>query len=178
MDPSWARTARRPPSTARRPAEGLGNLVEAYENGDIPKEAITYTEEEGRIAFEEGKLLFLRNWPYVYGLAATEDSSKVKGKFDVAPLPGTDGVGASALGGHNVGISAYSDNKATAIDFVNYILEEETAEVPADQGIPRPGHRVALLRPGAGEGVPVPAGAPRVDLRTRSPGRSRRSTPR
>ena len=106
-------------------AEGLGNLVEAYENGNIPKEAITYTEEEGRIAFEEGKLLFLRNWPYVYGLAATEDSSKVKGKFDVAPLPGTDGVGASALGGHNVGISAYSDNKATAIDFVNFILEEE-----------------------------------------------------
>ena len=106
-------------------AEGLGNLVEAYENGNIPKQAIEYTEEEGRIAFEQGKLLFLRNWPYVYGLAATEDSSKVKGKFDVAPLPGTDGVGASALGGHNVGISAYSDNKATAIDFVNFILEEE-----------------------------------------------------
>jgi multiple sugar transport system substrate-binding protein len=106
-------------------AEGLGNLVDAYSNGDIPKEAITYTEEEGRIAFEEGKLLFLRNWPYVYGLAETEDSSKVKGKFDVAPLPGTDGVGASALGGHNIGISAYSDNKATAIDFVNFILEEE-----------------------------------------------------
>jgi multiple sugar transport system substrate-binding protein len=106
-------------------AEGLGNLVDAYSNGDIPEEAITYTEEEGRIAFEEGKLLFLRNWPYVYGLAATEDSSKVKGKFDVAPLPGTEGVGASALGGHNLGISAYSDNKATAIDFVNFILEEE-----------------------------------------------------
>jgi len=106
-------------------AEGLGNLVDAYQNGDIPKEAITYTEEEGRIAFEQGKLLFLRNWPYVYGLAATEDSSKVKGKFDVAPLPGTDGVGASALGGHNLGISAYSDNKATAIDFVNFVLEEE-----------------------------------------------------
>ncbi len=49
----------------------------------------------------------------------------MKGKFDVAPLPGTDGVGASALGGHNLGISAYSDNKATAIDFVNFILEEE-----------------------------------------------------
>jgi multiple sugar transport system substrate-binding protein len=106
-------------------ATGLGNLVDAYSNGDIPKEAITYTEEEGRIAFEEGKLLFLRNWPYVYGLAATEDSSKVKGKFDVAPLPGTDGVGASALGGHNLGVSAYSDHKATAIDFVNFILEEE-----------------------------------------------------
>lgn len=104
---------------------GLGNLVEAYENGNIPKQAISYTEEEGRIAFQAGKTLFHRNWPYVYGLAATEESSKVKGKFDVAPLPGADGVGASTLGGHNIGISAYSDNKATAIDFVNFLLEEE-----------------------------------------------------
>jgi multiple sugar transport system substrate-binding protein len=115
-------------------AEGLGNLVDAYEGGEIPKEAITYTEEEGRIAFQEGKLLFLRNWPYVYGLAETEASSKVKGKFDVAPLPGTDGVGASALGGHNLGISAFSDNKATAIDFVNFVLEEEQQEFLLSKG--------------------------------------------
>ena len=62
-------------------------LVEAFENGNIPKQAIGYTEEEGRIAFQAGKTLFHRNWPYVYGLAATEDSSKVKGKFDVTVLP-------------------------------------------------------------------------------------------
>lgn len=115
-------------------AEGLGNLVEAYETGNIPKEAISYTEEEGRIAFQEGKLLFLRNWPYVYGLAESEASSKVKGKFDVAPLPGTDGVGASTLGGHNTAISAYSDNKATAIDFVNFLLEEEQQKFIMEQG--------------------------------------------
>ena len=104
---------------------GLENLAEAYANGNIPAEAISYTEEEGRIAFQAGKTLFHRNWPYVYGLAKTEESSKVKDKFDVAPLPGADGVGASTLGGHNIGISAYSDNKATAIDFVNFLLEEE-----------------------------------------------------
>jgi multiple sugar transport system substrate-binding protein len=104
---------------------GLENLAEAYANGNIPKEAISYTEEEGRIDFQAGKTLFHRNWPYVYGLAKTEESSKVKDKFDVAPLPGADGVGASTLGGHNIGISAYSDNKATAIDFVNFLLEEE-----------------------------------------------------
>jgi len=114
--------------------EGLGNLVEAYENGNIPKEAISYTEEEGRIAFQAGKTLFHRNWPYVYGLAETEESSKVKGKFDVAPLPGTDGIGASTLGGHNVGISAFSDNKATAIDFVNFLLEEEQQRMQLEIG--------------------------------------------
>lgn len=115
-------------------AKGLSQLADAYADGNIPKAAITYTEEEGRISFEEGKLLFLRNWPYVYGLAATEDSSKIKGKFDVAPLPGADGVGASSLGGHNLGISAYSDNKATAIDFVKFMESEESQKFSLTQG--------------------------------------------
>ncbi len=115
-------------------AEGLQVLVDGFKSGDIPKSAITYTEEEGRSAFESGKLLFLRNWPYVYGLAASEASSKVKGKFDVAPLPGLNGVGASTLGGHNTAISAYSDNKATAIDFVNFLASEEIQKEYMEKG--------------------------------------------
>lgn len=115
-------------------AAGLQVLVDGFKDGDIPKSAITYTEEEGRSAFESGKLLFLRNWPYVYGLAATEASSKVKGKFDVAPLPGLDGVGASTLGGHNTAISAFSDNKATAIDFVNFLASEEIQKDYMEKG--------------------------------------------
>src|SRR5215217_3228661 len=76
--------------------KGLSRLADAYKNGDIPREAITYKEEESRQAFEGGKLLFLRQWPYVYSLATTDGSSKVKGKFAVAPLPGDSGPGASA----------------------------------------------------------------------------------
>ena len=82
---------------------GLQSLADAYKNGNIPKEAITFQEEQGRQAFQDGKLLFLRNWPYVYNLATTEGSSKVKDKFGVAPLPGVDGPGASSLGGHSAG---------------------------------------------------------------------------
>lgn len=115
-------------------AKGLQVLVDGFKSGDIPKSAITYTEEEGRQAFESGKLLFLRNWPYVYGLAASEASSKVKGKFDVAPLPGVNGVGASTLGGHNTAISAYSDNKATAIDFVNFLASAEIQKDYMEKG--------------------------------------------
>ena len=67
---------------------GLENLVKAFADGNIPKEAITYQEEEGRRAFQSGNLLFHRNWPYAYNLMSTEGSSKVKDKFGVAPLPG------------------------------------------------------------------------------------------
>ena len=107
-------------------ANGLANLATAYKDGNIPKEAITYQEEQGRIAFESGKLLFLRNWPYVYNLATTEATSKVKGKFGVAPLPGLSGPGASSLGGHNAAISVYSKHKATALDFLKFLESNET----------------------------------------------------
>ena len=115
-------------------ATGLGRLAEAYKNGNIPKQAITYTEEEGRQSFQAGKLLFLRQWPYVYSLATTEGGSKVKGKFDVAPLPGTTGAGASSLGGHNAAISAYSDHKATALDFLKFLQTEESQKWFVTQG--------------------------------------------
>ena len=114
-------------------AKGLQNLVTAYEDGNIPKEAITFQEEEGRQAFEAGKLLFHRNWPYIYGLAKTDGSSKVKDKFAIAPLPGIDGPGASSLGGHNAAISVYSDHKATAHDFIEFMLSPEIQTFEASQ---------------------------------------------
>jgi multiple sugar transport system substrate-binding protein len=115
-------------------ATGLSNLAEAYKNGNIPKQAITYQEEQGRQAFEAGQLLFLRNWPYVFNLAKTDGSSKVKNTFGVAPLPGVNGPGASSLGGHNAAISVYSDHKATAHDFLKYLVSPEAQKFDLTQG--------------------------------------------
>jgi multiple sugar transport system substrate-binding protein len=113
---------------------GLENLAKAYADGNIPKEAITYKEEESRQAFQDGKLLFLRNWPYVYNLVTTEGSSQVKDKLGLAALPGEDGPGASSLGGHNLAVSVYSKNKATALDFLKFMTSEETEKFYATQG--------------------------------------------
>ncbi|MES5824661.1 ABC transporter substrate-binding protein [Streptomyces sp. RG80] len=104
--------------------KGLDFLVDSFKDGTIPKEAITYQEEEGRQAFQSGKLLFLRNWPYVYSLA---EKSKVAGKFAVAPLPGLTGAGSSSLGGHNVALSSFAKNKATALDFMKFFTSEASA---------------------------------------------------
>ncbi|GAA1145584.1 ABC transporter substrate-binding protein [Kribbella jejuensis] len=104
---------------------GLEELVNGFKTGAIPKAAITYKEEESRRAFQDGKLLFLRNWPYVYSLAnKTDGSSKVAGKFAVAPLPGKTGPGVSSLGGHDYAINSFAKNKATAIDFINFMASE------------------------------------------------------
>lgn len=113
---------------------GLENLAKAYADGNIPKEGITFQEEQGRQAFQDGKLLFHRNWPYVYNLAVTEGSSQVKDVLGMAALPGKDGPGASTLGGHSAGMSVYSKNKATAKDFLTFLTSEETQKFYATQG--------------------------------------------
>ncbi|PTT69592.1 ABC transporter substrate-binding protein, partial [Arthrobacter sp. HMWF013] len=113
--------------------KGLENLVKAYADGNIPQEAITFQEEESRRAFQSGNLLFHRNWPYIYSLITTEGSSAVKDKFGMAALPGADGPGASSLGGHSAAISVYSKNKATALDFLKFINEEEQQKFFANQ---------------------------------------------
>ncbi|MDQ4501239.1 ABC transporter substrate-binding protein [Sinomonas sp. ASV322] len=113
---------------------GLGKLVDAFKNGNIPAEAITFTEEPGRQAFEAGKLLFLRNWPYVFNLAKTDGDSKVKDTFGIAPLPGMSGPGASSLGGHSAAISVYSQHKATAVDFLKFLTDTDQQKFFATQG--------------------------------------------
>jgi multiple sugar transport system substrate-binding protein len=124
----------KPSLTTPEAKAGLENLAKAYADGNIPKEGITFQEEQGRQAFQDGKLLFHRNWPYVYNLAVTEGSSKVKDVLGMAALPGKDGPGASTLGGHSAGMSVYSKNKATAKDFLTFLTSEETQKFYATQG--------------------------------------------
>jgi multiple sugar transport system substrate-binding protein len=49
-------------------------------------------------------------------------------------LPGKDGPGASTLGGHSAAISVYSKNKATALDFGKFLVNEENQKFFATQG--------------------------------------------
>ena len=106
--------------------QGLSFLADGFKQGYIPKPAITYKEEEGRRAFMSGKLMFLRNWPYVYGLASKSDpANKVKGKFGVVPLPGFTGPGSSSLGGLNFAVSAFSKKQKSAVDFLKFASTED-----------------------------------------------------
>jgi multiple sugar transport system substrate-binding protein len=106
--------------------KGLDFLVNGFTQGYIPRNALTFKEEEGRRAFQAGQLLFHRQWPYQYAKAnATDGSSEVAGKFAVAPLPGLDGPGQSTLGGHNYAISRFTQNKKTALEFIQFMAGEE-----------------------------------------------------
>ena len=109
--------------------QGLSVLADGFKQGLIPKQAITYKEQESQRAFVAGKLMFLRNWPYVYALAAKDEpANKVRGKFGVAPLPGISGPGSSSLGGLNFAVSAYSKKQKTATEFVKFATSQENAK--------------------------------------------------
>jgi len=113
---------------------GLDFLAQGVSSGMIPRDAITYKEEEGRRAFQEGKLVFHRQWPYQFALAnATDGSSKVNGKFAVAPLPGASGAGKSSLGGLNLAISKFGKNKGTALEFIKFITSEAEEKVQLEK---------------------------------------------
>jgi multiple sugar transport system substrate-binding protein len=79
----------------------------------------TSMEEEARNAFQAGDAVFMRNWPYAYSLIQDDTGSPANGNFDIAPLPTFTGEGTiSALGGFNNAVSAFSNNKEAAKEFV------------------------------------------------------------
>ncbi|GHE03206.1 ABC transporter substrate-binding protein [Streptomyces alanosinicus] len=115
--------------------KGLDFLVGSFRDGTIPREALTYEEKESRLAFEGGKLVFLRNWSYMNSLAV---KSRIAGRFATAPLPGLTGPGSSSLGGHDLAVSAYARNKATALDFITFYTSQENATAFLEQAASGP----------------------------------------
>ncbi|WP_235854485.1 ABC transporter substrate-binding protein [Nonomuraea aridisoli] len=106
------------------PATGgtaLDFLIQGVREGWIPKESLNYKEEESRLAFQEGRLAFARNWPHAYGPAKAELGDKVA----VTRLPGLNGPGSSTLGGANLAVSAFSKHQQTAQEFIRYFTSLE-----------------------------------------------------
>jgi multiple sugar transport system substrate-binding protein len=103
---------------------GLQFLVSGFQQGWIPKVTLTYEEESSQAAFEDGKFLFLDNWPDVYQALSTPGAdNQVYGKFWFTALPGPRGPGSSSLGGANLAISAYSQHQRTALNFIKYMTD-------------------------------------------------------
>ncbi|MFP3990532.1 ABC transporter substrate-binding protein [Streptomyces sp. E11-3] len=103
--------------------EGIGFLARGVRDGWIAQEALTYKEEESRRAFQDGRLLFLRNWPYAY-VGASGPDSKVAGKIGAVSLPGRDGPGTSVLGGSNLAVGAHARHPDSAADLIAYLTSE------------------------------------------------------
>jgi multiple sugar transport system substrate-binding protein len=71
--------------------------------------------DEGRAIFTEGKVIFHRNWLYVWGMSQYHESTKVKGKVGIALLPTfKEGMNTSTLGGWSWSVNAFTKHKEEA----------------------------------------------------------------
>jgi multiple sugar transport system substrate-binding protein len=99
---------------------------ELYKYRVAPLDVLTWHEEEGRFAFQNGNSVFMRNWPYAYEPMRDTAQSKVAGKYAVSPMPAAGGgVGHSTatLGGGQLAINAYSDSPEAAYKLIEYLTE-------------------------------------------------------
>ncbi|MCX5518140.1 ABC transporter substrate-binding protein [Kaistia defluvii] len=107
--------------------------AKGWVNTISPPGVLAYQEEEARGVWQTGNAVFMRNWPYAYGLGNGADSA-VKDKFDVVPLPAGSGEGAKSaatLGGWNLAVSKYSKNPKEAIELVKFIASPEMQKLKA-----------------------------------------------
>lgn len=100
-----------------------------------PQGVLNYTEEEARGVFQSGNAVFMRNWPYAWALAQSDDSP-VKGKVGAVALPmgGADGHHTGTLGGWNLAVSKYSAHPAIAADLVLFLASAEEQKRRAIEG--------------------------------------------
>jgi trehalose/maltose transport system substrate-binding protein len=101
-----------------------------------PQGVLSYDEESARGAFQSGKAVFMRNWPYAWALLNAADSP-VRGEVGVAPLPAGDGEGAKhagTLGGQSLAVSKFTAHPKEAVDLVLYLTGKEEEKRRAIKG--------------------------------------------
>lgn len=117
--------------------ENAANIIDQAAGwvGTISPNGVTnFAEEDARNMFQAGNAAFMRNWPYAYSLAQSDESA-VQGVFDVSPLPhGPGGTPAATLGGWQLGVSAYSENPDVAADVALYLASYEEQKIRATEG--------------------------------------------
>jgi trehalose/maltose transport system substrate-binding protein len=100
---------------------GILNLAKSWVGKISPTGVTAFAEEDSRNAFTTGQAAFLRNWPYVYALAADPKNSKIVDNFDVVALPhGGSGESAATVGGWQYGINGQSQVKEAAAAWITY----------------------------------------------------------
>jgi multiple sugar transport system substrate-binding protein len=110
-------------------AQGLTLRRSMIVDGVAPKATGDYTTQESQAIFTNGDVVFMRNWPFVYGLLSDPETSRVKpDQVDIAPLPVADETDRSfsGLGGWNFMVNATSEGKLEEIwTFIEYMSAPE-----------------------------------------------------
>jgi multiple sugar transport system substrate-binding protein len=90
-----------------------------------PAAVTTYAEEDSRTLFQNGRSVFLRNWPYVWTVMA-QTSLRKEDRVGMAPVVHAPGQrSAATLGGWGFGISKLTRNPEAAWQFVRFLTDAD-----------------------------------------------------
>ena len=110
-------------------AEGLNLRRSLLTDGVAPQASGDYTTQESQASFTNGDVVFMRNWPFVYGLLSDLETSEIKpGQVDIGALPvaGAGDTSFSGLGGWNFMVNAAAEDKIEEIwAFIEYMSAPE-----------------------------------------------------
>ena len=116
---------------------GLVALKAMVDSPASPEDILNYSEGETHNSFIKGVSVFARNWPYQWGMIASDGTIK-QDVVDVAPLPG-----GSTVGGWLLGINKNSANQEGAWDFMKYVATQGQ-KIMSVQGGYLPGYNEML----------------------------------
>jgi multiple sugar transport system substrate-binding protein len=98
--------------------DALRFMVDGVKDGTA-RDVLTADEHDSMTAFVNGAT-FMRNWPDKFGRLKT---TRIKGQYDVAPLPIFDGAGvAGVLGGADLVIDSRSRNPGGALALIDFLI--------------------------------------------------------
>jgi multiple sugar transport system substrate-binding protein len=110
-------------------AQGLTLRRSMIVDGIAPEASGDYTTQESQVVFTNGDSVFMRNWPFVFGLLSDPETSRVRpDQVDIASLPVADRADQSftGLGGWNFMVNATSEDKIDQIwTFIEYMSAPE-----------------------------------------------------
>ena len=116
----------------------LGILARLSRSSAAATNITTSTEDTTRQGFEEGTSSFMINYPFVYNSAKANKPAVFK-QMRAAKFPRVDPNRPSAppIGGINLGVSAYSRNRALAFDAARCLVTPQNQlEVTKLEGLP------------------------------------------
>lgn len=105
------------------PITALRTYRSMIEDGISPIAVVNYKEPETHTAFLNGSAVFIRNWPYMYGLLKDPAQSQITpDQVEITTLPYNEGGEShSGLGGWNMYVNAASEDKLDAIwEFIRF----------------------------------------------------------
>lgn len=130
-----------PQAVALDPAateKALGLMVQLADSPYADPAMSTSNEDTARLSFESGDSAFMLNYPFVYP-SAKENAPDVFKQIAAAPYPRVDATmpARPPLGGINLGVSSFSDNKDEAFEAIKCLIQPENQiEIATAGGLP------------------------------------------